>query len=65
MSYATDRPEDDHELSRCWAAWLVAREVGDAEWVRFAINELRIAATRAQDGMGVLQETGSGPVPFL
>jgi hypothetical protein len=39
-------PEDDADLSRCWSAWLVAREVGDADWRKYALNQLRIALER-------------------
>ena len=53
-----DKAHDD-ELSRCWSAWLVAREVGDDKWVRYAINELRIAALQAQESLGVVDDAGT------
>jgi hypothetical protein len=51
-------PEDDAELSRCWGAWLVAREVGDEAWRRYAINQLRIAVLRGCESEGITVEWG-------
>ena len=53
-----DKAHDD-ELSRCWSAWLVAREVGDEKWVRYAINELRIASMRAHESLGGVDDAGT------
>ena len=45
-------PEQDAALSRCWTQWLVAREVGDQEWKRAALNDLRAASEDAWKSVG-------------
>ncbi len=61
--------EDDDELSRCWSAWLVARGVGDDEWLGYALNELRIASLRAHNAWmaqkGLDPETGSKTIGMI
>lgn len=59
MSYATDHPIEDAELSAKWSQWLAAREVGDGDWRKYALNELRSAVIRAMTADGIPMDGGS------
>jgi hypothetical protein len=44
--------ENETSLAKRWSEWLVALQVGDADWKRYAINQLRIAVERCETEEG-------------
>ena len=45
--------ENETALAKRWSEWLVALQVGDADWKRYAINQLHIAVERCMEESGM------------